>query len=132
MNIPMKITVISVRIIGISHQTCNIAVIAPSRPEPNPTDRSMFAEMMTKTIPIARIAVTVACRDRIDKLRVVRKVPFVRRVKMIQIEMRAITIAYVRKFRCFIFDILLLQRNSEQCAKVVSRNITYLLGSDIT
>lgn len=89
----MDRTAISVKGTGNSHQTCNIAVIVPSNPAPNPTDRSIFAEMMTKTIPIARMAVTEACFDKLDRFFVERKVLSVRKLKMIQIEMRAITIA---------------------------------------
>src|SRR5918992_403458 len=51
------------------------AIVMPIRPSIDPTDRSMFRDTMTRTIPVAMMATEVVWTERFHRLRGVRKVP---------------------------------------------------------
>ena len=60
---------------GGSHSAWSIAMTMPTMPTIEPTERSMFRETMTSTIPVAMIATEEVCTERFHRLRGVRNVP---------------------------------------------------------
>ncbi len=66
---------------GQPSQTSKIAATPPSRPIIDPTDRSISAEIMTKTIPTARMPVMAVWRSRFETLRALKYEPSVIQVK---------------------------------------------------
>ena len=51
------------------------AIAMPMTASMEPTERSMFRETMTSTIPVAMIPTAAVCTDRFQRFRGVRKVP---------------------------------------------------------
>jgi hypothetical protein len=55
------------------HQPCAMAAMPPASPTSDPTDRSIWAVMITINIPTASTPVTEVCRIRLEKFRGSRK-----------------------------------------------------------
>src|SRR2546428_5756515 len=85
----------SPRLCGI--QTAwNIAIVYPRKPSMDPTERSMFRDTMTRTIPVAMIAIEALCTERFQRFRAERNVPPDTMLKLIQMMTRAATIPSMR------------------------------------
>jgi hypothetical protein len=57
---------------GQPSQTSKIAAAPPSSPIIEPTDKSISAEIITNTMPTARMPVMAVCRSRLEILRALR------------------------------------------------------------
>src|SRR3989475_3696818 len=85
----------SPRLCGI--QTAwNIAIVYPRKPSIDPTERSMLRDTMTRTIPVAMIAIEALWTDRFQRLRAVRNVPPDTMPKLTQMMISAATIPSMR------------------------------------
>ena len=62
----------------------------------DPTERSMFRDTMTRTIPVAMIAIEALCTDRFQRFRAERNVPPDTMLKLIQMMTSAETIPSMR------------------------------------
>ncbi len=60
---------------GGNHSVCSMAMTMPTTPTMEPTERSMFRETMTSTIPVAMIPTEEVCTERFHRFRGVMNVP---------------------------------------------------------
>ena len=65
---------------------CSSAPKTPMKPICEPTERSIWRETMTSTMPHAMMPTTATCSDRLKRLRAVRKMPPVRTSRPSQID----------------------------------------------
>src|SRR5207247_8066077 len=74
----------------------NTAIVYPRKPSIDPTERSMLRDTITRTIPVAMIAIEALWTDRFQRLRAVRNVPPDTMPKLTQMMISAATIPSMR------------------------------------
>src|SRR5712691_464923 len=83
------------RLFGIQ-TACAMAIVYPRNPSMDPTERSMFRDTMTRTIPVAMIAIEALWTDRFQRFLAERNVPPDTMLKLTQMMTRAATIPSMR------------------------------------
>src|SRR5688500_17941684 len=87
-----------------SYVVIDSAAIPPANPRTDPTERSMFPETITISIPTASIAVNDICVARLERLVGVRNIEPVAQWKYSQINASTPIITYARNEDVEIFD----------------------------